>query len=363
MKHFDLQAYMTGGIGRIVRRTLAATAKNPKESAFVMRYAASSAKAAEKRRKLGTQGTHIPPFLIASITSSCNLHCKGCYSRQNHATEDCAPKNQLTAEEWGRVFSEAADIGISFILLAGGEPLLRRDVLRCAAEFPDIVFPVFTNGVFITPQYFELFDRNRNLIPVLSIEGDKEMTDARRGEGIYERQMQNMAQMCERGLFFGASVTVTKENLALVMSADFVKKLGASGCGLVIYVEYVPVSSGTEVLAPDDNDREIMTQRMESLRAGLPEMLFLSFPGDEQLTGGCLAAGRGFFHINSHGDAEPCPFSPYSDTNIRNCTLTEALQSGLFRRLQNSGVLLQEHSGGCVLFANQEFVQNSTQGS
>ena len=359
MKSFDIQEYMSGGIARIVKRTLAATVKNPRESAFVVKYAAASAKASARRRLLEEQGTHVPPFLIASITSRCNLHCKGCYSRENHGVEDCAPKNQLTAGEWGRIFGEAKDLGIGFILLAGGEPMLRRDVLDAAAGVPEIVFPVFTNGVFITPQDFARFDAHRNLIPVLSIEGDKAHTDARRGDGIYDRQMQNMAQMQETGLFFGASVTVTKENLELVMSEDFVRGLAQTGCGLVIYVEYVPVSAGSEGLAPDDNDRRHMAARLESLRSKLPDMLFLSFPGDEHLTGGCLAAGRGFFHISSHGDAEPCPFSPYSDTNIRDCTLLEALQSGLFRRLQDSGVLLQDHQGGCVLFAQEQFVREN----
>lgn len=77
-------------------------------------------------------GEHIPPFLIASITSQCNLHCAGCYSRCNEATVDAAPVKQLTGDEWNKVFTEAEDLGISFILLAGGEPMLRRDVIEAA---------------------------------------------------------------------------------------------------------------------------------------------------------------------------------------------------------------------------------------
>lgn len=68
------------------------------------------------------------------ITSKCNLHCEGCYSRCNHATVDSEPVMQLTGEEWNRVFDEASDIGVSFILLAGGEPLLRRDVIEAAKQ-------------------------------------------------------------------------------------------------------------------------------------------------------------------------------------------------------------------------------------
>ena len=86
-------------------------------------------------------------------------------------------------------------------------------------------------------------------------------------------------------------------------------------------------------------------------------MVFISFPGDEKTSGGCLAAGRGFFHINSHGGAEPCPFSPYSDMNVRDTSVREALNSKLFQKLLRENVLMEEHEGGCVLFERREQVE------
>ena len=95
---------------------------------------------------------------------------------------------------------------------------------------------------------------------------------------------------------------------------------------------------------------------MEDLRRKYAEAVLLSFPGDELAMGGCMAAGREFFHINSHGGAEPCPFSPYSDVNIRDTSLRAAIASPLFRRLQNEGVLSGEHVGGCVLYERRDRV-------
>jgi MoaA/NifB/PqqE/SkfB family radical SAM enzyme len=91
-------------------------------------------------------------------------------------------------------------------------------------------------------------------------------------------------------------------------------------------------------------------------------MVLISFPGDEKTSGGCLAAGRGFFHINSHGGAEPCPFSPYSDINVSNTSLKEALQSPLFTKLQSGDVLMEEHAGGCVLFEKKEQLEKLLKG-
>lgn len=140
-KEFDIQEYMTEGVERIVSEALKATLKNPRESAFMLKFAAASRTASRKRKKAEKKGEHIPPFLIASITSKCNLHCAGCYSRCNQATVDSEPVSQLSGEDWLRIFDEADDLGISFILLAGGEPMLRRDVIESAATKPNILFP------------------------------------------------------------------------------------------------------------------------------------------------------------------------------------------------------------------------------
>ena len=353
---FDIQEYMTNGVERIVADAIRATLRNPRESAYMVRFAAASKAASKKRAAMEKKGEHIPPFLIASITSSCNLHCAGCYSRCNHATNDETPVAQLSDEEWSTIFDEADDLGVSFILLAGGEPLLRKRVIDAAGEKPDILFPVFTNGTFMGEKYFELFDRCRNIVPIMSIEGNKDLTDARRGEGVYDKLISNMDELNRRGLIFGASVTVTTDNYKDVSSEEFIRMLSKKGCKAVIFVEYVPVTEESADLAPGDFEREYLTAQISQLRTEHPEMVFVSFPGDEKSSGGCIAAGRGFFHINSHGGAEPCPFSPYSYTNVRDMSLREAMNSKLFKSLIDGGLLQDDHKGGCVLFERRDQV-------
>ena len=354
---FDLQGYMTKGVERVVAESLKATLKDPKESAFMLRFAAASRTASKKRRMAEDNGEHIPPFLIASITSRCNLHCAGCYSRQNHATTDSEPVRQMTASEWARLFDEADALGISFILLAGGEPMLRRDIIEAAGERQNILFPIFTNGTFVDDRYFALFDKCRNLIPIMSIEGGKDITDERRGEGIYDKLISNMDKFRQHGLIFGASVTVTTENYREVISDVFLDTLSRRGCKAVIFVEYVPVTDESLELAPGDDEREYMKDMVSRLRNERPDMVYISFPGDEKNSGGCVAAGRGFFHINSHGGAEPCPFSPYSDVNVKTASLRDAMHSPLFTALQSGDILKDDHSGGCVLYEKRELVE------
>ena len=77
-QNFDIQAYLTRGVERVVADAIKATVKNPRESAFMLRFAAASRAASKRRAESGRNGEHVPPFLIASITSQCNLHCAGC---------------------------------------------------------------------------------------------------------------------------------------------------------------------------------------------------------------------------------------------------------------------------------------------
>ena len=354
----DIQQYLTEGVEAIVKDALRATLRDPKESLFMARFAAASRKASERRAKNEREGLHVPSYLIASITSSCNLHCAGCYSRANHATQDCAPQRQLSTEQWESIFSQAEELGVSFILLAGGEPLLRYDVLEAAGKKSNILFPIFTNGTFLGEKVFQLLDRCRNLVPVISIEGDQALTDARRGEGIYGKIVSNMEALQKQGLLFGCSITVTTENLDEVLSDAFVSSLAARGCKAVFYIEFVPVTDEARHLAPGDAEREQIREGIARLRTEHPEIVFVSFPGDEKSSGGCLAAGRGFFHINSHGGAEPCPFSPYSDINVAETSLREAMNSGLFLALRENGHLLEDHVGGCVLYEKRELVED-----
>lgn len=356
-EEFNLDRYLTDGVESIVSDAMKAALKNPKESAFLLQYAASAKRAAKKRERHAQSGRHVPSFLIASITNRCNLHCAGCYARANRLCSDSGADGQLTDDQWDDVFTQAAEIGVSFVLLAGGEPMLRPGVVRRAATHREILFPVFTNGTVLDGELVELLDQNRNLVPIVSIEGDAAQTDARRGSGTHAALHESMRALKQRGIFFGASITLTTANLKTVTSDDFLSELRENGCKVAFYVDYVPADPGTESLAPGPDEQAFLANRLAGLRAGQDEMVYVSFPGDEQFAGGCLAAGRGFFHINPFGGAEPCPFSPVSDTSIRDVSLLDALNSPLFVRLRASELLKEHHDGACALFGHEDEVR------
>ena len=235
-----------------------------------------------------------PQYLFAAY-SRCNLHCTGCYARAEGNCSDDKAVSQLSAEEWGSVFRQGQEMGVSFILLAGGEPLIRKDVLKEAAKLKTVAFPVFTNGTLFDDEYLELFDEHRNLIPVVSIEGDERATDARRGEGVAEKINGVLGRLRERGILFAASVTVTKENLREVATEEYIELLRASGCPAVaVFSSSMFPPRRARRSGASEEETQWLAEEVAQLKERHGDMCISLFPGDEDKTDGCLAAGRGF---------------------------------------------------------------------
>ena len=103
----NLTEYMNVAIDRIIKNALKASLKNAKESTFIVKYLSAHKKAIKIRNNYDDQGIHIPPFLIASISTSCNLFCKGCYARENKSCGEGLPRNNLSLSRWNEIFEEA----------------------------------------------------------------------------------------------------------------------------------------------------------------------------------------------------------------------------------------------------------------
>lgn len=314
-------------------------------------------RAAARRRAWQKKGIHVPPFLIISVTNRCNLKCAGCYQRLQHP--DAPEAMDSTTLE--RIFREAEELGVGTILLAGGEPLTRKDLLATAAKFPRILFPLFSNGLLLDDAALALLKKHWHILPVLSLEGDSGETDCRRGEGVFANALKLFPRLKARGIFCGTSFTVTRDNFPRLTDAAYLEELKAAGCRLFFYIEYIPIAEGSEALVIEEPERQRLLVLMDEFRKK-HRAVFVAFPGDEEKFGGCLAAGRGFAHINAAGSLEPCPFAPYSDTSLAEKSLKEALASGFLRTIRENHALLEEHGGGCSLWENRELVQRLLSG-
>ena len=303
---------------------------------------------AGRRRKAAGKSLTVPPILIASLTRKCNLHCEGCYSqelRPQHPNETKA-EPELSDERFMELFDEAIALGVSVILLAGGEPLLRRKVVEKASKLPGMIFPLFTNGTLLDEDFLKMASEG-SIVPILSIEGQEAETDVRRGLGVHAGAMRWMEEMKRRGIMFGASVTLTSKNAQIVLDRQFLEGLKAMGIAVLFIIEFVPVSKGTDALIVSPEQRATLNN--DKYFADLPFPV-VALPGDEAAYGGCLAAGRGFVHLSPEGLIEACPFAPFSDRDVKSGSLENALRSPMLAAIRERHGELTETKGGCALW-------------
>jgi MoaA/NifB/PqqE/SkfB family radical SAM enzyme len=340
-------------VARVFKYAARAAWRNPKQALFFARIQAAQKRSAELRDQQRERGVQVPPLVIASITSRCNLHCRGCYARVRHRSR----RPELTDKQWAGLFSQAQDLGVSVIMLAGGEPLMRPGILDVTRKFPGVIFPLFTNGLLLDDAVIGRFRSQPQVIPVVSIEGWEPETDTRRGSGVFESVAAAAEKLRIAGLFFGVSLTVTRRNFEAVTAEGLVQAFIGNGCSLFIFVEYTPAESGTEDLTLLPAQRRQLVEFSEGLQAK-SRPVFIVFPGDEEQFGGCLAAGRGFVHIGPDGSLEPCPFAPFSDTSVADMPLDKALGSHLLQAIRDNHAELKETRGGCALWRKREWVES-----
>lgn len=328
------------------------------------------AAAARVRKAWMERGVKVPPIIIFSITHRCNLSCAGCYAQSflgGRALADCvdtkgggapaeAAPPELSDTKLREIVQEATDLGVSFFVVAGGEPFMREELLAIAERFPKVIFLVFTNGLLLDDRLADRITHLKNIVPLISIEGSAQQTDERRGAGTHERLIAAMGRLRSRGVFFGCSLTLTSRNFSTIFSDEYIGGLCRSGCRLFVLADYTPVEAGTEdwVLSADQRDQ--VQTRVKALR-GQHKAIFVAVPWDEAETGGCLSAGRGFVHINASGGVEPCPFAPYSDADLNQVSLLEALKSPFLAKLRDMPELVDYEGAGCELWKNRAQVE------
>ncbi|OGI05791.1 MAG: hypothetical protein A2Y40_02790 [Candidatus Margulisbacteria bacterium GWF2_35_9] len=348
-QHINL---LNNNIKELIWDAIKISFRNPSFLLFAIKTWYWQNKALRRRLAWEAKGQHVPPFLIVSLTHQCNLNCKGCYSREQKRKEG----KEMTPETFKSLLKEATELGVTFILLAGGEPLLRKDLLDITKEFPHIIFPMFTNGLLINADWIMQFKKQKNVLPIISIEGLEQETDLRRGQGVFKQLEKTVQFIKQKSVFYGLSFTVTRKNAALLLDTDFVEPLINKGSRIFFFIEYIPVKEGTASLVLTKEQRQELNSTLAFFRKDFPG-LFIAFPGDEAALGGCLASGRGFVHISPEGLVEPCPFAPYSDSELGKYSLKDAINSPFLKKIREQHELLQEHNGGCALWENKELVK------
>jgi MoaA/NifB/PqqE/SkfB family radical SAM enzyme len=335
------------GVGTLARRAYYLMGRKGLHGASLLIGAVIRLQRANRRRKhfAAKHNLVIPTVLVVSVTMVCNYDCLGCYSRGR------SDRGELSKEELSSLFSEAQNMGLLAAVLTGGEPLMRKDLLDIVKKQQQILFVLITNGSLMTPEKAAAIGRMKNLVVLVSIEGNCDFTDRRRGDGAHQAVLEAMAMLKEAGAFFGFAATNNSQNSSYLGSDDFIDSMIAQGCSVGLITEYVPCGQAphTEWVLTT-MQREQFRQRILEMRSEKPIVL-VQFPQDEYGEANiCSGAGRVSLHINSQGGIEPCPFVPLSCDNIRQGGLMAAVESPFLASIRSRPNLLARDRLACSLY-------------
>lgn len=284
---------------------------------------------ARYRIALREQGHWVPFFLAISPTMRCNLNCTGCYAGLY------AKDGELTEQELDHLFCESKEMGNYFVVLSGGEPYLLKDaLLRLFARHNDMFFLTFTNGTRLDEPTVKALAKLGNVTPAISVEGYREQTDERRGNGVHDKVVAAMRLLQKHGVIFGISVTYTSENVDLVTDGTFIDYYMQMGVMFAWYFMFMPVGKNPILaMVPTPEQRIRCGKRVGDLRKHYP--IFLAdFWNDGPAVGGCLGGARRYLHILNSGRVEPCVFAHFGADNIRQTSVLAAANSPFFKAIR-----------------------------
>ncbi|MEW5920221.1 MAG: radical SAM protein [Bacillota bacterium] len=307
----------------------------------------NSSKRENEAQKLGA---NIPFTILIDPTEACNLRCKGCWAGKYDI-------NVMPFDLLNRILNEAKALGINFIVLSGGEPTTYPYLFDLAAKHRDLAFMMYTNGTLIDEKMVEKLLKTGNISPVISLEGWEKETDGRRGSGVFQRIMRSMDLLKENGVPFGYSVTTTSYNYQELFSDDFVKFMINKGVLYGWSFHYIPVGRQPDysfMVTPAQ--RKWLVERVKEIRSKYP-LVFYDFWNDGELTKGCIAGGRQYFHITANGDVEPCAFVHFKCDNIKDKPLKDVLGNKVFRAYQKYQPVSDNYLRPCPIIDKPEILR------
>jgi radical SAM protein with 4Fe4S-binding SPASM domain len=251
-----------------------------------------------------------PLGVTLELTERCNLRCAHCYINRPAGDRE-AKQKELSAGEWTRLIKEMAAAGTLWLLITGGEPLLRPDFqeIYLAAKRNGMLITLFTNGTLITPEAADFLQDFPPFAVEITVYGLTQGTYERvtRVPGSHQRCFQAIDLLLTRG----APLVLKTSVMSLNASELWDLKNWAEGLGVQFRFDAIlnarldgakdPVDvrlTPAEVVALELLDERRIREWKEFVKKYL-------VPPDPELLFHC-GAGLDNFHVDPYGRLFPC---------------------------------------------------------
>lgn len=266
----------------------------------------------DTRERAGT-GTRygIPMAVLAELTHRCPLQCPYC----SNPVELERSKVELTTEEWKRVMTEMADLGVLQIHFSGGEPTSRRDLVELVQHATDVGLysNLITSAVLLTRDRLEAL-RYAGLSHVqISVQGSEaELADRVGGhKGGHSKKLQVAAWTRELGLPLTINAVMHRQNLHQLSSIiDMAVALGADRLEVANVQYYGWALKNRAALMPTEEQVDETTRIVDEAQERLHGILAIDYVIPDYYAlrpKKCMGGwGQQFFNISPSGKVLPC---------------------------------------------------------
>lgn len=286
----------------------------------------------------------IPQAVTVGVTKACQCVCAHCSADYHMNSRD----RELSALEISKAIGESAALGVTTVILLGGEPLLRRDLESLVAAVDPALAQVvlFTNGEFLTEA------RCRSLVAAglqgvfvsLDASNAAEHDALRKRPGLFDRSMKGIQEARAAGLLVAISSYLTTERVVNGVFQQMMELGRAVQAHEVTFFDAIPVGrmeqpagSATDCGFLDRPSRDAIAALSREYRAkpdypGVAAQSTLTSSGGSSF---CFAANTQFY-LSSTGHVCPCDFTPLSigrfpESSIRALWM-KMIQSPLYRK-------------------------------
>jgi MoaA/NifB/PqqE/SkfB family radical SAM enzyme len=307
------------------------------------------------------EATHrcsLPSLINVSPTYRCNLGCRGCYAASYDRTVEMSTSNLE------RIITQANRLGIHFIGILGGEPLLRPDILPVLEKHKDTAFRISTNGTLTDPDIVAALKRAGNVVLFFSLEGLDPETDAWRGDGVFRQVQENMLLLKQERIVFGFSALLHARNKDAVISRRFIDRMSSLGNKFGLFFPYGPIGRNPDYsLVIEEKDLGPLLESLDTLLAGRSGMYMVEGFGYPQEHRNHIAshdcrAGLSV-HITPGGNVEPCNGIQFYTENVFERGLEQVLRSPFYQGIFS---LVQRCDRRCVAIYEPRRVLDAAEG-
>jgi AdoMet-dependent heme synthase len=311
-----------------------------------------------------------PNHPVWEVTNACNLRCKQC-----HASAGQPLPGELDTGEARALLDGIARIGeFRMLALAGGEPLVRPDIIELTAYARSLglEISIATNGTLLTPELAREFKKMGVANIAIGLNAnDEAIHDQVTGvPGSFARSKKAVYATLEAGMNLQINTTVMKETRPAIPGLlDFASEAGAQ---IVLLYQLVPEGRGEEEMELSMKEYRALTalvaDKQKKNRAIIeptcspqywaylinektdhhgrqPPKLEMKLA--ESLFKGCIA-GSGLCYVKPDGEVWPCPFVPLSAGNVHSQSLEDIwYHSELFNSLRDRNRLTGKKCLSC----------------